>query len=102
MLGNEKVLRVPCPQVYRGQCFSVRRRMPKNLKRYYGQKHLRFITCSCYRRLPLLRSARSKGIFAAILTEVRERYGFALVGYVVMPEHIHLLSESPRGAHLPQ
>jgi putative transposase len=69
--------------------------MPKGLKRYYGQKHLHFITCSCYRRLPLLRSARAKGIFAAILAEVRERYGFALVGYVVMPEHIHLLIGEP-------
>ena len=24
--------------------------MPKGLKRYYGQHHLYFITCSCYRR----------------------------------------------------
>ena len=32
-----------------------------------------------------------------ILGEVRKRYGFALVGYVVMPEHIHvLLSEPPK------
>ena len=95
MAANEDVLRVPCPRVCRGQGFWVRRCMPKNLKRYYGHKHLHFITCSCYRRLPLLRSARSKGIFASILTEVRERYGFALVGYVVMPEHIHLLIGEP-------
>jgi putative transposase len=26
-----------------------------------------------------------------ILEEVRKKYGFALVGYVVMPEHVHLL-----------
>ena len=69
--------------------------MPKGLKRYYGQKHLHFITCSCYRRLPLLRSARAKNAFAKILGEVREGYGFALVGYVVMPEHIHLLIGEP-------
>jgi len=32
-----------------------------------------------------------------ILEEVRARYGFALVGYVIMPEHVHLLiSESGR------
>ena len=31
----------------------------QRLKRYYGQWHLRFITCSCYRRLPLLRSAHA-------------------------------------------
>ena len=27
--------------------------------------------------------------------EVRDRYGFSLVGYVVMPEHIHLLMSEP-------
>jgi putative transposase len=69
--------------------------MPKRLKRYYGQRHLHFITCSCYRRLPLLRSARAKNLFAKVLGEVRGRYGFALVGYVVMPEHIHLLIGEP-------
>ena len=69
--------------------------MPKGLKRYYGQRHLHFITCSCYRRLPLLRSARARNTFARILGQVRQRYGFALVGYVVMPEHIHLLIGEP-------
>jgi len=72
--------------------------MPKKLKRYYGHRDLHFITCSCYRRLPLLRSARAKRLFVKILNQVRERYGFALAGYVVMPEHIHLLiSEPARG-----
>ena len=72
--------------------------MPKGLKRYYGFKHLHFITCSCYRRRPFLRSARARNVFVKILDEVRHAYGFALVGYVVMPEHIHLLiSEPARG-----
>ena len=69
--------------------------MPKALKRYYGRKHLHFIPCSCYRRLPLLRPSRAKNSFVQILDEVRERYGFALVGYGVMPEHIHLLVGEP-------
>jgi len=48
--------------------------------------------------MPLLNSARSKGVFAEILGEVRDRYEFLLVGYVVMPNHIHLLlSEPARG-----
>jgi putative transposase len=64
--------------------------MPKGLRRRYGQGHLHFNTCSCYRRLPLFASARSKNLFVKILGEVRDRYGFSLVGYVVMPEHIHL------------
>jgi REP element-mobilizing transposase RayT len=69
--------------------------MPEGLKRYYGQKHLHSITCSCYRRLPLLGSARARSVFVKVLGEVRERYGFALVGYVVMPEHIHVLISKP-------
>ena len=69
--------------------------MPKGLTRRYGQGHLHFITCSYYRRLPLFASARSKNLFVKILGEVRDRYGFSLVGYVVMPEHIHLLISKP-------
>jgi putative transposase len=69
--------------------------MPSGLRRRYGQRHLHFITCSCYRRLPLFASARSKNLFVKILGEVRDRYGFFLVGYVVMPEHIHLLIGEP-------
>ncbi len=69
--------------------------MPKGLTRRYGQGHLHFITCSCYRRLPLRASVRSKNLFVKILGQVRDRYGFSLVGYVVMPEHIHLLISKP-------
>ncbi len=33
-----------------------------------------------------------------ILGQVRERYGFSLVGYVVLPEHMHLrISEPAKG-----
>src|SRR6266436_3046932 len=72
--------------------------MPKGLQRRYGQGHLHFITCSCYRRMPLLGSAGARNLFVNILGEVRDLYGFALVGYVVMPEHVHLLiSEPARG-----
>ena len=72
--------------------------MANKLVRHYGRGHLHFITFSCYRRMPLLRSVRATNTFAQILSGVRDRYGFSLVGYVVMPEHIHsLISESARG-----
>jgi putative transposase len=70
--------------------------MPRGLKRYYGKHDLHFITCSCYRRLPLLGSFRARNLFVKILGELRDTYGFALVGYVVMPEHVHLLISEPR------
>jgi putative transposase len=62
----------------------------------YGMGHLHFITCSCYRRRPLLGTERSRNQFLVILNEVRERWDFALLGYVVMLEHIHLLISEPR------
>ncbi|MFZ0818704.1 MAG: transposase [Candidatus Acidiferrales bacterium] len=69
--------------------------MPKNLKRYYGKGHLHFITFSCYRRLPLLGSARARNGFVHALGKIRERCEFLLVGYVVMPNHVHLLISEP-------
>jgi hypothetical protein len=65
--------------------------MRHNLKRYYGAGDLHFITCSCYRRRPLLDTARRRDLFLTVLEQVRKRYEFVVVGYVVMPEHIHLL-----------
>ena len=72
--------------------------MPAGLRRYYGQGHLHFVTFSCYRRLPLLKSVRARDLFVRELAKVRDELQFKLIGYVVMPEHVHLLlSEPPRG-----
>src|SRR5215472_3595432 len=74
--------------------------MPKGLRRYYGQGHLHFITFSCYRRLPLLKHARARDVFVKELAKLREELGFQLIGYVVMPEHVHLLISEPQRGHL--
>jgi putative transposase len=72
--------------------------VPNRLHRYYGSGYSHFITTSCYRRLPLLGSAQARNLFLEILESVRRRYRFVVVGYVVMPEHVHLLlSEPERG-----
>jgi putative transposase len=69
--------------------------MRNPLKRHYGQGDLHFVTFSCYRRRPLLGTARARDQFVKILDEVRRRHGFRVVGYVVMPEHVHLLLSEP-------
>ena len=69
--------------------------MPKGLKRYYGRGHLHFLTFSCYRRLPLLNTARARNLFVDALEKIRERHRFLVVGYVVMPDHVHLLIGEP-------
>jgi len=72
--------------------------MPRGLKRYYGHGDLHYVTFSCYRRRPLLGSATRRDLFLKVLEQVRRRYAFVVVGYVVMPEHVHLLlSEPERG-----
>lgn len=70
--------------------------MPTGLKRYYGARDLHFITCSCYHRLPFLNTASARDLFLAILEETRQKYQFQVAGYVVMPEHIHLLLSEPQ------
>lgn len=69
--------------------------MPAGLKRYYGKGDLHFITFSCYRRLPLLRTTRARNLLVKELGRVRDAMGFRLLGYVVMPEHVHLLISEP-------
>jgi len=65
--------------------------MRNPLERRYGQGDLHFITFSCVRRCPMLGESAVRDHFVRILDEVRTRYAFPLIGYVVMPEHVHLL-----------
>ena len=69
--------------------------MPTRLKRYYGVKHLHFITFGCYHRRPLLGAPELRNLFLRILEEARQKYQFVIVGYVVMLEHVHLLISEP-------
>lgn len=72
--------------------------MPNRLHRYYGAGYLHFITTSCYHRRAFLSRPRNRDLFLQVLEQARCRYRFVVVGYVVMPEHVHLLfSEPERG-----
>ena len=52
------------------------------------------------RRLPLLKMAQARNLLVSELGRVRDATGFRLIGYVVMPEHVHLLI-SERGEGTP-
>jgi len=69
--------------------------MPWGLKRYYGTGALHFITWSCYQRRRLLGDPARRDLVLAVLELMRVRYRFAVIGYVVMPEHVHLLITEP-------
>ena len=70
--------------------------MTEGLHRFYGGNDLHFLTFSCYRRRPLFRNQAHCDLFLKILDRVRRRYRFVVVGYVVMPEHVHLLVSEPQ------
>ena len=69
--------------------------MPKGLKRYQDRGDLHFITFSCYQRRPYLNTPQSRDLFVETLEQMRQRYLFPVLGYVVMPEHVHLLLGEP-------
>jgi len=66
--------------------------------RYQDQRCLHFIAFSCYHRMKLLDTLATRDAFELELERVRLWYGCYVTGYVVMPEHVHLLlSEPERG-----
>jgi len=69
--------------------------MPSGLRRYHhsGQSH--FLTFSCYRREPRFQSASTYDLFLTSLENMRVKFGVYIYGYVVMPEHVHLLLSEP-------
>ena len=74
--------------------------MPSNLKRYQQTGDFHFLTFSCYRRSPYFATRESRDLFEQALEQIRKRYVFQVFGYVVMPEHIHLLLSEPKRATL--
>jgi len=72
--------------------------MPWGLQRFQHSHHLHFVTFSCYRRRPFLQSPARREPLERALEDTRRSYRFFVTGYVVMPEHVHLLvSEPERG-----
>jgi len=54
-----------------------------------GDAH--YLTCSCYRGMPLLSKDRTRLWFLEELAKARDKHQFDLWAWVIMPEHVHLL-----------
>src|SRR5690242_20266232 len=74
--------------------------MPRKLHRYHRRGDLHFVTFSCYERRTLLGRAYTRDLCLKILEQVRRKFQSRVVGYVVMPEHVHLLIGEPQRAAL--
>lgn len=69
--------------------------MPPRLKRYQHEGHLHFLTFSCYRCLSYLDDDHARICFEDTVELCRRRHHFDIHGYVLMPEHVHLLVNGP-------
>jgi putative transposase len=72
--------------------------MPLHLKRYQKEGDNHFITFSCHNRNPYLDTPIARDTFQQSLEQTRKRYNFEILGYVIMPEHVHLVVSEPPNA----
>ncbi len=69
--------------------------MVVGLERRQQEGNLHFVTFSCYHRLGYLETSAARDLFEEALGRMSYCYEFEVVGYVVMPEHVHLLVSEP-------
>jgi len=76
--------------------------MPWGLKRFQQTRQIHFVTFSCYHRRPRFTGAGACDTFVSALERVRENCNLCVYGYVVMPEHVHILVNEPEHGTLAQ
>ena len=69
--------------------------MPRGLRRLQDSGESHFVTFSCYHRQPYSASAEVFDLFVHCVEDMRRRFELCVHGYVVMPEHVHLLLSEP-------
>jgi putative transposase len=69
--------------------------MVDGLERRQGEGDLHFVTFSCFHRCGYLGDPAMRDLFEEALARMCHCYQFGVFGYVVMPEHVHLLLSEP-------
>ena len=65
--------------------------MPSHLKRINQPGHIHFWTISCHRRLGFLHHDATKQAIVCALKHLQSKHAICLIGYVIMPDHVHVL-----------
>src|SRR5216683_2447226 len=74
--------------------------MPRGLRRFQQSRQSHFVTFSCYRRQANFTSPDIYDLLVQCLEDMRRRFSMCVYGYVIMPEHVHLLVNEPERATL--
>jgi putative transposase len=72
----------------------------KRMKRLEVEQGLRFVTFSCEKRLPLFLNPAIADVFVQSMSAARAKWGFRLIAWVVMPEHVHMIVRPKEGHDL--
>ncbi|MBE0415464.1 MAG: transposase [Dehalococcoidia bacterium] len=63
----------------------------KNLPKFDDNSYAHFITTNTYKNYPFFRDEKLSQILLEELEFYSRKLAFALIGYVIMPDHLHLL-----------
>ena len=74
--------------------------MTQGLIRLQHSGECHFVTFSCYRRQPHLKTQAICALFLETLEQTRQQFSLHVYGYIVMPEHVHLLLSEPSSGSL--
>src|ERR1700761_802754 len=70
--------------------------MPKPQRTVLGKGELHFIISTCLRHEEKLGLEKHRDLLCQLLEQLRTKYKFAIVGYVVMPSNFQLLLSEPK------
>lgn len=70
--------------------------MPHGLKRFQQSAQAHFVTFTCYHRRRGFDTPAVYELFVQVLEQMRCRFALCVYGYVVMPDHVHLLLSEPQ------
>lgn len=74
--------------------------MPTRLQRFHHSGQTHFITFACWHRRSNFADPVNRPAFEIALERIRCEYLLCIYGYVVMPDHVHLLLSEPESATL--
>lgn len=61
------------------------------VSRYNLENYCHSVTTKIYRNRTIFKDETASELLIQIIYEVREKLGFKLIGFVVMPDHVHLM-----------
>jgi putative transposase len=70
------------------------------LKHYDHDGRARFITFCTHKKIPLLTNNKFRRVVIDSISAIRAQYSLKLLGYVLMPEHVHLVVVPPEDTKL--